>query len=442
MTGNGRLLVIGPPKLRSAVAAAAPRAVSDGADNLLAGLWTAGQRRFDAFVVALTAGRNPERGIRSLREIAPQARIVVTCPIVDEPLGRAALHAGADEYVLEPVQTSDLQTALQLPAIAPRYTGPAFDAAPSIAELTALSDVLKRLADGPDAVLAQLARLLQDAFDASSVVLHVDDAYAAVGDPTTPVLEEIIRRQDMVVGSIALGPRRNGRYTARDAAHLTDYAGLIDSIVAQASERHRWQELAWRDDLTGLRNRRFFEQALEDLLGRAMRERLRVTVVLFDIDDFKRYNDRFGHETGDGLLREVATLLTRCSRESDFVARYGGDEFAVVLWDAEKPRVPGSQHPHDAFALADRFRTAISEHSFQCLGKRAPGPVTLSGGLACFPWDGKITDQLMRAADEALLRAKREGKNHLHIAGNAEPSTDDLDVTPEASEPSSEEHPA
>ena len=102
------------------------------------------------------------------------------------------------------------------------------------------------------------------------------------------------------------------------------------------------------------------------------------------------------------------------------VVRYGGDEFAVVFWDAEEQRVPGSEHPREPMALATRFCSAIAQHSFECLGSDAPGPVTISGGLACFPRHGTAREQLLAAADEALLSAKRTGKNRIHLAGRTE----------------------
>jgi diguanylate cyclase (GGDEF)-like protein len=110
-------------------------------------------------------------------------------------------------------------------------------------------------------------------------------------------------------------------------------------------------------------------------------------------------------------------LLKRCCRADDVVTRYGGDEFAVIFWDAEEPRVAGSKHPEEPRALASRFQDAIGAHQFTCLGAAAPGPVTISGGLACYPWNGRDRASLLTAADQALLCAKRTGKNQIALAG-------------------------
>lgn len=414
MRTDPQLLVIGPAALGAAIADALPQCRSVATENLLGGVWTLGHREFDGVVVSYSLGQRVLTAIRSLREIAPAARIVVTVPASEEPNVGGVLEAGADDYVLEPLQREDLQAVFDLAP--PVHNNGSVRPAPSMEEVVRLSEVLKNLDEGPHAVSTRLASLLQTAFDAQGVTVRLDDITTTAGQVGRPVLQEPIQRQDSVVGSVVLGRCRGGSYSARDAARLTDYAKLIDTIVGQVREREHWRELAWCDDLSGLRNRRYFDARLDELLARAGAERLRLTVLLFDIDDFKTYNDRYGHDTGDALIREVAALLTHCSREQDVVARYGGDEFAVILWDAEKPRVPGSQHPTDPSVMADRFCEAIREHDFKCLGADAPGPVTISGGLACFPWDGKTRADIMRAADVALLEAKRAGKNAIMLA--------------------------
>jgi len=414
MRGSAQVLVIGPSSLAGEVARALPRCKSLGVENLLGGVWTVGRRNFDAVVVALSLGTGVVPAIRSLRQVAPSARIVVTQPPAEEPRAREALAAGADDYVLEPVAREDLEAALQM-NVPPSSNGQE-SAGPTIEELVEFGEVLRNLGEGATPTLERLAALVQKAFGAQGAVIRIDECQVAAGHAGTPVLQEPIRRQEAVVGSLGLGRRLRGSYTASSAARLGDYARLVETVLAQVREREHWQTLAWHDDLTGLHNRRYFEARLDQLIGGALDERQRVTVLLFDIDDFKSYNDSYWHDTGDARLREVAKLLTHCSRERDIVSRYGGDEFALILWDAEKPRVPGSQHPSDPMALADRFRKAITEHRFACLGPAAPGPVTISGGLACLPWDGKTRPELMKAADDALLEAKRTGKNRLALA--------------------------
>ncbi len=420
MRRDARILVIGPAALGGTVQRALPRCRSVTTDALLSGLWSAGHEEYDGVVVSLTTGGQALRAIRNLRDVSPRARIVVTCSAADEPRAREALRAGADDYVLEPVLAEDLEQSLALrPARKVAWDGEAVRA-PSIDEITRLSEILQNLGEGLAASLLRVAKLLQAVFDAEGVTVQFDEQSATAGTAASPVLQEPLRQQERIVGGLALGRRVQGTYSTRDAGRLAEYARLIETILSQATEQARWQELAWRDDLSGLRNRRYFDATLDELLARAADERLRVTVVLFDIDDFKTYNDKYGHDTGDALIREVAVLLTRCSRERDVVARYGGDEFAVILWDAEQLRVPGSQHPSDALVVAERFGSIIRAHDFKCLGPDAPGPVTISGGLACFPWDGKTRADIMRAADLALLEAKRNGKGHIRLAAQGE----------------------
>ena len=112
--------------------------------------------------------------------------------------------------------------------------------------------------------------------------------------------------------------------------------------------------------------------------------------------------------------------MTRITREHDVVARIGGDEFAVLFWDEEPPRRPDSRHPDTARQLADRFVAAITRHHFGSLGPEAQGVLTISGGLATFPWDGADCRDLLRHADMALRRAKTSGKAAIHLVGQAD----------------------
>jgi diguanylate cyclase (GGDEF)-like protein len=142
-----------------------------------------------------------------------------------------------------------------------------------------------------------------------------------------------------------------------------------------------------------------------------------VTLLLYDIDDFKHYNETYGHAAGDEILRETAILMKRTSRSHDVVARIGGDEFAVLFWDVQPPRRASSKPLQDFQRLAERFCRAVSAHSFASLGPEARGVLTISGGLANFPADGQTCRDLLRAADQALRSVKRSGKNAIQIVG-------------------------
>ena len=177
-------------------------------------------------------------------------------------------------------------------------------------------------------------------------------------------------------------------------------------------------QLATTDHLTGAYNRRYFYHLTEHILKRAKASRFRVTLLLYDIDDFKHYNETYGHAAGDEILRETAALMKRTCRSHDVVARIGGDEFAALFWDVQPPRRPSSQPLQDFWRLAERFRRAVGAHSFASLGPEAKGVLSISGGLANFPADGQTCLELLRAADQALRAVKRTGKNGIRIVGS------------------------
>ena len=198
---------------------------------------------------------------------------------------------------------------------------------------------------------------------------------------------------------------------------LDDIQQCLPALLEAAKRTESLRRLAITDHLTGAYNRRYFYHLTDQILLRGRQRHFRVTLLLYDIDDFKRYNDTYGHDAGDEILRETAGLMKRITRGHDIVARIGGDEFAVLFWDAEKPRSPNSRHPETAYALANRFRKAVEKFSFRSLGPEAKGVLTISGGLAAFPWDGQSCHELLRKADRALQEAKASGKNVIHLIG-------------------------
>jgi two-component system, cell cycle response regulator len=156
------------------------------------------------------------------------------------------------------------------------------------------------------------------------------------------------------------------------------------------------------------------------VLEAAQRQRHFVTVLLFDLDDFKRYNDQYGHDAGDEILVQTTQLMQSVVRPSDRVCRIGGDEFAVIFYDPEGPRELGSQHPADVEAIAKRFEKQIQAHTFPALSDLPVGGLTISGGLATFPWDGTTPETLLKRADELALRSKRDGKKVIALGTRVE----------------------
>jgi len=203
-------------------------------------------------------------------------------------------------------------------------------------------------------------------------------------------------------------------------ARLRALQSLLAPLAAQARRIDALRRLAITDFLTGAYNRRYFYHFGDQLIQRARAEKFRVTLLLYDIDDFKRYNDTYGHAAGDEILVQTAALMRQITREHDIVARIGGDEFAVLFWDAEPPRKPDSKHPQTAAVLAERFVQALGTLEFPSLGPEATGVLTISGGLATYPWDGQSLRDLLRHADRALRRAKRSGKSAIYLVGQAD----------------------
>ncbi|HEY2345040.1 MAG TPA: diguanylate cyclase [Xanthomonadaceae bacterium] len=168
-----------------------------------------------------------------------------------------------------------------------------------------------------------------------------------------------------------------------------------------------------RDPLTGLFNRRYLDVSLGRELARATRHNLPLAVLMLDIDHFKRFNDSHGHEAGDALLAHFAEVLKRHTRSEDIACRYGGEEFTIVLHEADETT---------ARQRAEQIRVATSEMSVAHRHVQLEH-VTVSIGLALFPGDGRTPEDLLRRADGALYAAKKAGRNRVLSAAQADAST-------------------
>jgi diguanylate cyclase (GGDEF)-like protein len=181
-----------------------------------------------------------------------------------------------------------------------------------------------------------------------------------------------------------------------------------------AEANARLAQLAVTDGLTGLYNHRHFHERLTLEVERSQRSGLPLSLLMLDVDNFKHFNDTFGHPAGDEVLRQLARVLTDTRRANDVVARYGGEEFAVILVDTAQ---------FTAAKVAERVRERVAAHDFSDAAQKA-GKNSVSVGVATFPEDGTDADGLVRAADTALYAAKRAGRNRVVLY------TEALGVTP------------
>jgi len=170
----------------------------------------------------------------------------------------------------------------------------------------------------------------------------------------------------------------------------------------------RMARLVTYDEKTHLHNYRHFKERLAEEFKRVRRYGTHLTLVLFDVDHFKRVNDRFGHVAGDRVLQVFGQIMTRSARETDMIARFGGEEFVILL--THTTAAQGQR-------LADRVRKSTEAHDFASGPDQGPIRITVSAGVATFPINESIQspEDLMRAADDAMYRAKAGGRNRTHV---------------------------
>ena len=190
------------------------------------------------------------------------------------------------------------------------------------------------------------------------------------------------------------------------AARAHVFAAHLGRGIAHLRLRESMRSLSIRDPLTGLFNRRYMEEALAQEQYRARRNQSRLAVIMIDIDHFKRFNDRFGHDGGDGVLRALGGFLKDHVRGSDIACRYGGEEFILIL---------SPSTPEGALLRAEAIRAGAARLAV-VHGNRALGAISLSLGVAMFPDHGADPQAVVKAADLALYQAKGSGRDRVVIA--------------------------
>lgn len=361
--------------------------------------------------------------VAGLREAAGEhAKLILCCRSEGEPLARRGLDSGADDYVLYPLDRKELDVAIGLmPPEELSSLGLAAAPTASMDELVQLGDILARLHENPRLLIERIAALIRTALNAEGAAVIVEGDTARSGDAVTrPVLTAPLAGKAGVIGQLTVSKRADRPYIPEDSQKLSHYAAVVGHILEAAVRHRHWRRLSVTDECSGLPNRRYLHERLDDILARAGREHFGVTLLLFDLDDFKTYNDNYGHDAGDEIIRVTGELFGRHCREQDVVARYGGDEYAVVFWDPEGPRLAGSKHPDCALSVLGRFNAALKSQQFSCLGPSGVGKLTISAGLATYPWHARTREDLITRADEALLAAKRAGKNRIFLIGRAD----------------------
>jgi diguanylate cyclase (GGDEF)-like protein len=212
------------------------------------------------------------------------------------------------------------------------------------------------------------------------------------------------------LGVLVLDSKTPNAFLESDVTPLESVADICAAAIQNAHHFESAKQLAYLDGLTGIFNRRFFEMRIVEELERAARYKSELSVIMLDIDHFKRLNDEFGHLLGDEVLRQVSSILQQHLRKGDVVCRFGGEEFAVLLPQASN---------ESAMEVAEKLRRAIETFHFPGV----PRPVTVSAGTAHFPEFGETRDEVVSAADSALYLAKQAGRNCVMNASKTKKTT-------------------
>ncbi|HFE52376.1 MAG TPA: GGDEF domain-containing protein [Bacteroidetes bacterium] len=225
-----------------------------------------------------------------------------------------------------------------------------------------------------------------------------------MGSEGSLVVYALRSTENEVVGLLALGRKAPNAFSKRELTFLEKLAQQLGNVVGTMLVFERTREMSFTDPLTGVSNRRYFNQMLVREFERARRYGRALSVLMIDIDHFKDYNDTHGHLAGDAVLRKLANELSDSIRRTDFLARYGGEEFVILLPETTWDR---------AVAVAEKLRRKVQKAQFNGEALLPEGKLTISVGVASYPQHAEDPLTLLDVADRSLYQAKAAGRNRV-----------------------------
>lgn len=227
------------------------------------------------------------------------------------------------------------------------------------------------------------------------------------GEKTTSMICIPIIVKDEVKGIIYIDSKRTNAFSSKHEYFLNILAHEISIAIERALNYEQIKKLTVIDELTGVFNRRKFDIDLRDSFNEAIRYIKSLSLLMIDIDYFKKYNDLHGHQMGDIVLKKIGRVFIENKRLTDRIYRYGGEEFSIICSETNK---------ENARIFAERLREFVEQEKFGGEGKIKPGgSLTISIGISNFPFDATKIDHLIKYADDALYKAKAEGRNRVVV---------------------------
>lgn len=216
------------------------------------------------------------------------------------------------------------------------------------------------------------------------------------------LIKPILLKKHAIVGYLTIYSKKIHAFSEKELFFLDNLTTHLGQILAKINEFEQFQQQSITDSLTQIPNRRFFDNQLSHEIERAHRYNHPLTLLMIDIDHFKKYNDKYGHPVGDIALKNVVRCLQKILRKGDFLARYGGEEFMVILPETAKKQ---------GFKVAEKLRLAVEKSAQQNSDSNKTRKLTISIGIASLPEDSAEISVLIKMVDQALYWAKSQGRN-------------------------------